>query len=259
MYLRIPNWFGRLGNNLIQVRHVIQVALYHKHNIILPPHNYFNKTRIFLFKDSNKNIYIDKEGSNFFYSFKIKKFNKECFVSNISRTKEIMQDLFKIKYQNLILKGEKDLVIHIRGGDIFNNNPPNYLPPPLKFYIDIIEKNDFINIYLVSDDKKNPCINKLIEKYPNIKFKLDNLDNDIKIILSAQNIVSSIGTFIPSLLFVTNYTKKVFYPSYSKQVKEVIVYQPEIFHSYDLTDYENKNKKWINNCNQRDLLLTYSI
>jgi hypothetical protein len=46
----ITSWLGRLGNNIHQLRNAIIVALYHKCNINLPSHPFFNKTDIILFE-----------------------------------------------------------------------------------------------------------------------------------------------------------------------------------------------------------------
>jgi hypothetical protein len=55
-----------------------------------------------------------------------------------------------------------DLYIHIRGGDIFNCKnckDKNYSQPPLCFYQKIITNFKFKNIYIISEDKRNPIIN----------------------------------------------------------------------------------------------------
>jgi hypothetical protein len=45
----INRWYGRLGNNIIQVQNVLFVALFHCHETIkIPKHPYFNKTIIHL-------------------------------------------------------------------------------------------------------------------------------------------------------------------------------------------------------------------
>ena len=44
--LKINNWRGGIGQNIIQVRNVIQIALYYNYNIILPEHMLFSTTYI---------------------------------------------------------------------------------------------------------------------------------------------------------------------------------------------------------------------
>jgi hypothetical protein len=109
----------------------------------------------------------------------------------------------------------EDLVIHIRSGDIFDKDPhPGYIMPPLSYYLDIIRINTFKNIYLLAEDRKNPCINALLELYPTIQFELQPLEKDVRLILGAVNIVASYGTMIDSLLLFSNNIKRVYRPSY---------------------------------------------
>ena len=144
-------------------------------------------------------------------------------------------------------------------GDVFSKNPPSYyLPPPLSFYVNILKSNNFDKIILLSEDKKNPIILELIKLFPNIIFELRNLDDDIKIILSARNIISSIGTFIPSLLLLSNNIENIYYPSYSPvnyfcnlnfkkiNIKEI-----------DLSNYYKKMIPWKNSKEQNNYLLNY--
>lgn len=256
MILRITKWSGRLGNNLMQLRNCILVALYYNYNITFPKHLFLTDNKVIINKDTEKKFYVDQEGSNFFYSRKIKKFDKECFVSNIEKMREIMENLFTIDYKNL---PKTDLVIHIRGGDIFSNNAhPSYIPPPLDFYKKIINKDKYENIIIVSDDNKNPCIKELIKLYPIIEFKLQRLEEDIKMILSAKNLVSSVGTFIPSLLFVTRNTETLYYPSYSIQVQEISHLKPCNLISLNFDKYREKYKIWKNSEQNRKNLINYN-
>tara|TARA_B100001123_G_scaffold444085_1_gene591939 strand:+ start:262 stop:1047 length:786 start_codon:yes stop_codon:yes gene_type:complete len=258
MILKINSWFGRLGNNLMQLRHIILVALYYKYNIEIPSHPFFNTTKIILNENTNNNIYIDNEGTNFFYAKKIKTFDKKCFNMNVEKMKELLQKIFIIDYKNINPLSENDLVIHIRGGDIFSNRPyPGYIPPPLSYYTNIIDKHKYDKIYLVNDVNNNPCINKLLQLYPNIIYnEKNNLLTDIYTIMSAKNIVYTVGTFPCSLLFLTNHTKNIYYPSYSIQVQEILYYMPYVnFYGSNLTNYKKSVGKWENTKKQNKLLL----
>jgi len=81
--------------------------------------------------------------------------------------------------------------------------------------VDIIENNNYDKIFLINDIDNNPCISLLKQKYPNIIHEKNDLTNDIIKIISTKNIVYTVGTFPCSLLFLTKYTKNIYYPSYS--------------------------------------------
>jgi len=47
MNICINNWYGRLGNNIIKVKHAL-LAIYYNFNVILPNHPYFNREYIII-------------------------------------------------------------------------------------------------------------------------------------------------------------------------------------------------------------------
>jgi hypothetical protein len=263
--LQITNWYGRLGNNIRQLINVISIGLENNYNIIIPEHKFFNKTEIIINKNNiiNKDTQIlsDTEGENFFYTNKIMKFGNDWkinFKKNFPKTINIIRDLFIIKYNDLEKLDKNSLTIHIRSGDLFDPFPHSeYIVPPLSYYINIIEQ--YVNsgeIYLLAEDRKNPVINILLKLHPKIKFKISTLEEDVKMVLRSINIVSSFGTFIPSLLLLTDYTQKVYTPSYIKN--NFTDYYINNIISIDLDDYKNKIGKWKNSPEQREILINYN-
>jgi len=242
---------------------------------ILPEHEFFNTKYIII----NNNVIINNEKItdeyNFLYWDKINNIDISLFKKNKEKVIEILKSIFIIK--NNILLDKNDLLIHIRSGDIFHgNNPhPNYIPPPLFYYVDIIKKNNFNRIYLIAQDRKNPCIEKLLQLFPKIIFKIQSLEEDIKIILGATNIVTSIGTFIPEILTFSDIYKNIYFPSYSKTDEYSVstmskdIYSP----SYslknkidgvnkffiDLSDYYILMYPWKNLTKQNNLIITYNL
>ena len=94
--------------------------------------------------------------------------------------------------------------------------------------------------------------------FPNIIFELQNLVDDIKIILGARNIISSIGTFIPSLMLLSNNIENIYHPSYSPinyfcnlNIKKVNIKK------INLDNYYKKMIPWKNSHEQNNYLLNY--
>jgi hypothetical protein len=258
-YLKITKWEGRLGNNIIQLKNAIQIALFYNYNnVIVPKHDFLSETIIKLNEKkiiNNTENYNDLEPiSDVFFSCNHLKIDKILFQQNKEETRNIIKKIFTIKssFGNL---DSSDLVIHIRSGDIFNDNPhPGYICPPLSYYINIIKNNNFLNIFLLTEDLKNPTITKLIEFYPNIIFRQQSLNEDIDIILSCKNIVLSVGSFVPSILFLSDNIKNIFMPSggfllYSSSDINVV--------TIDINNYLSLMTPWKNSIEQRDLMLMY--
>lgn len=236
--------YGRLGNNIIQLVNIIHIAIAYKHNIKINVNirklpffdlsvieKYFNKY-------NNNKIITDKK--NFFYSSRLP-FPKEIFKQNIEERNKILQKAFLINNINKL--SENDLVIHIRSGDIFSSKPhPNYAPPPLTYYTKQIDKSKYEKIHIICEDTINPVVNELLKLYKNAVYNKNTLENDIRIILGATNIIYSIGTFIPSLMLLSNNNKYLYGKDCNNELKE----------------YYKIMKPWKNTIVQRNYILTYN-
>ena len=132
---------------------------------------------------------------------------KEVFLSNVP------------KYES----NENDLYIHIRSGDIFSTYiHDNYAQPPLCFYEFIINNFHFEKIFIVSQDKQNPVIDALLNKYTTISFLHKDFSQDVSYIINAHNLVLSSSTFSLNLARLSNKLKKLFVydltPKYEKDL-----------------------------------------
>jgi hypothetical protein len=136
---------------------------------------------------------------------------------------------------------ENTAIIYLRGGDIFSTCiHPLYWSPPLIHFVNIIDSNNFTEITLVSEDKLNPVVNTLLAKYPHIKYKKNSLAEDIKIILSARNIIyGGFTTFMMMLLRLSIHKKKVY--------------------TYSDKPYIKIMRPWANSQYQRQIMLTYGF
>lgn len=256
MLLKIESWFGRLGNNIIQLKNAISVGVYYGYNVVIPKHQYFNKTFIKINKNDNKQskMFIDRQGSNFFYSNRISVFNKEAFEINQDKVKKILIELFIINSTTLEPLGKNDVVIHIRSGDIFVTPHPRYVPSPLSYYTEIIDDNKFENIYIIAENKNNPCIDKLLQLYPQIYFKMSSLHDDIKLLLKAQNIICSVGTLVPTMMYFTDNVKNIHFTSW-----DFTEYLPASLNcniiKHDCQSYKSKVSAWKNTKEQIQAML----
>lgn len=259
MNLKINNWFGRLGNNIRQVYNALVIATFYNYNIIIPKHTYFNTTYIVINDKINHHhkTIIDKH--DFFYSNKISfthTLQHSDFNTYNSTVVQYLKDIFIV--QNTLTLDPDDLVIHLRGGDIFNNNPHNgYIQPPLSFYTNIINNNTFKDIHIVSEDTTNPCVNRLLQLFPNIKFKKQSLKDDINLILGAHNVICSYGTFVPSLLLLSTNIKHVHYVNYLSL--STLFSSTISCHIYDFANYHKQMSPWKNTTSQRNLMLEYKL
>ena len=246
----------KIGNFIIMLSNAIKIALFYNYNVIIPNHPYINTTYIVINNDINLNNEKIIDPHNFFYTTKVKNIDIKLFKKNTLKTLEILKSCFALK--NEIQLGDNDLLIHIRSSDIFGDNPhPSYLTPPLSYYVNIIDKNNFNEIYLIAEDRINPCINRLLQLYPKIKFKIQSLEEDVKLILGAKNVVMGFGTFIPSLLLVSDNIKELYKPSYMNNDETDMLNKMIKVFNIELSAYKKRMTPWKNTLEQRKFMLTY--
>ena len=236
MNLQIKS-IGRCGNMLMRMKNVIQIALFYNYNIMTPKNNLL-KTKYIIFNpditEENEKI---TDTYQFFYNDKIKNINHSLWEYNIEESVKILKNLLKIKATKQDKYGDNDLIIHIRSGDIFEEayytNKKHYVKcyivPPLNYYINIIESNNFDNIYILAENKNNPQIDELLRIYPFIQYQSNSLEDDCDTILSAKNVAITTGTFAKELLEISEHIQNVWLPSYMEvnknEKRKGILYQ----------------------------------
>jgi len=253
--LIIPHWFGRLGNNIIQVQNAIHIALYHHHDKIqIPSHSFFNKTLIHFSVKTNS---LDNIQDIFYYRDRIKNIDMNCFEKNHEKVKEILGNLFVMK-KDIQEQGDNDIIIHLRSGDIFTNHPhQSYIVPPLSFFVSILEKwTTKENIIVLAEDDRNPILRELQKRYPQLQWKKQSLEMDIGILLGAKNVVESFGTFSISLFLFSQNIKKIYRPSYQISLEKEYFPNVEI-EVVDLEEYRKLMFPWKNTKEQKKIMLEY--
>lgn len=262
--LILQSWFCRLGNNILQLCRIINIAIVYKHNIIFKVgHPLFNLKLIeeYFNKYDNKVVYK----GNFFMDNKNIHY-PEVSEQDVEERNNLLKKSFLIKDINKL--DEDDLIIHIRSGDIFSTYPHRgYAPPPLSYYVKQINKIQHKKIIIISEDTKNPVVNKLLELYKNAEYKKQNLHDDIKIILGTTKIIHSVGTFVPYLLVLSDNIKVIYgfdgiffntkrEPLYNTNSDNIKI--GDILHWETIKkDYFTIMKPWKNTKAQRDYILNY--
>jgi len=180
-------------------------------NIILDNNNgLYIKNKIF-YKEYNMTIKVRNKKSK---DYVLSSLDYYFYFTTYNLKLENRFDVFKNEILNNLPKINTDineLYIHIRSGDIFFNRNPDYAPdyaqPPLCFYEKIIKENKFSKIYIISQDRGNPVIDKLINENNNIIYNQNPIEIDIALLSYAYNIVGSISSFLISIIKLNNNLK----------------------------------------------------
>ena len=207
---------------------------------------------------NNDYQYLTFLDSNFYYNtYNIRLENKFHIFK-----KEILRNLPKVK------TNKKDLYIHIRGNDIFQNDNPDYAPdyaqPPLCFYQKILNTYKYRKIFIISLGKENPVIDALLKSNKNIIYKNNSLEIDIASLAYAYNIVGSISSFLISIIKLNDNLK--YFWEYDRY--PISLGNPHLHHSfYNFTRkytiikmkpskiYKNEMIIWENSDNQLKIMI----
>jgi hypothetical protein len=251
--LIIDSWFGRLGNNILQILRAIHYGILNKHNCIkFLQHNYFIEHEIVLHNEEDKQNTIK---NNFFY---LKHFNMKDPEPYIMKKyfQTYILPVFKVKPSLNEMDNTDILHIHFRGGDIFSNNPHKaYIQPPLSYYTNITKY--YNKIKLICEDTLNPCINELM-KLDNVEYTSTTLENDLKILCTSQNLVIGFGTFGFLLYLMNTNLKNLYLPKYFVNELPQGSWGNDIkVHIIELPNYI-KVGEWRNSVEQRKMMLKYT-
>lgn len=248
--LIINKWFGKNGNNILQIIRAIHFSILNNHKIIkFNKHILFNNTEIVIFnKNLNTNIIKDE----FFYIKKYNIIDPEPYIMREYFQKYIFP-IFKIKHKNNLINSN-EIYIHLRGGDNFSNIPFNvYVQPPLSYYKNIIKK--YKNIKIISEDNKNPCINELL-KLNNVENISNTLINDLTNLCNCENLIIGFGTFGLIPYFSSVNLKNLYIPKYFVNELPNGNWGNINVHIIDLPNYI-KVGEWKNTSEQRKIMLDY--
>ena len=196
-YVAIDSWTGRFSNNLIQLSNACAVALaYGFEEVYFPTHESFSGRVILLKREQRHCLFRPPLIGTFFSFADVRRYlpirPKYWEARDITRT-----------YISPIIKGwdvsfsdefEADVLIHLRGGDVFGRAPHRrYVPAPLAYFESVIE--EYGSATIVTEDHRHPALKKLSKRLDvNIAPRRSFLQ-DLAIIGSARNICVGPGTF----------------------------------------------------------------
>jgi len=223
----INRWIGRLGNNLFQYAAARLVAKSnHLHlstewihdNIlkVMPWHNY---NRRFDRPIVNINFCGDPVDNNN---------DRVCLSGNHNNHKIIMDGYFqrsdyfnkhrdeiRIWFEPCIFKqNHEDWVINYRVSDYWHPKVRSVINPD--WHISILENNDLFtlsgatNIYVVTEDPKDPCVEYLVKK-TNATIISEGERHDFNFIRSFDNIINANGSFSWWASFIGTPKKNYFF------------------------------------------------
>lgn len=199
----------------------------------------------------SKGILIDNTQNLFFY-FK--------YLRPIFRPEVIKNEILK----NLpnVCVNPNDLYIYIRSGDIFEYYHRYYFQPPLCFYQNILNNFTFNNIYIISEKRNNPVIDKLFLQFQKVSYKINIMKYDIAYIINAYNLVGAYSTFLNYIIKYNDNLKYFWYFNFDTSIDYSIFFGFKFYHNVtkyrmNESDYYNIMRNCSNLEEQKQIMLKY--
>ena len=218
--VNISEWYGRFGNNVQQLIHAYLLSDKFDCEFFYPKHLYFKAKDWVTYASHVKKWcgipYFHVDDTLFFRT----EFEEKYFNVNIHDERRICRD--KIAKEIISIPNydipEDVIVIHVRGGDVFMENPHSgYLQPPLAYYIAIIEKEaitDLSKVWIITESgqPRNPVVD-ILEKM-GCKIFTESLAWSVVILSNAKRGVLCKSSFSKFSFFLSNKIKKLYAPDY---------------------------------------------
>lgn len=206
-------WFGRLGNNLLQLAHVLRLAQLTRSEVIAQEHEFFNQTRWDFRRRHISNCQLTVTNT-FFHS--------DCCPSMlgvrafpVQAKEDLLQAYVLPAFQTEAWRMTNTVVVHVRGGDVFGVGPPGvYLQPPIAFYQAVLSLPQYegYNIVLCAEDRLNPVIDILRRQFKTRLKIITNLQRSVAAIIGAQHLVLGHSSFSEMLSMMAPELVSVYFP-----------------------------------------------
>ena len=255
--------YGRFGNNIQQLIHAIHVAKHLRISTVNFNVPGFHINRILL----GAPRWDEPKLKHTFFKFEdLAGLHPGCktlpeleFKTVKSYAMTYLYPLLRYRpglFKDMDLDPKTTLCIHVRSGDIFHETPhQDYMPPPLDFYRKSIQSQAWENILVLYQDDKNPVVQALQKEFPTAFFSSLSLEKTISVLLEAEYIVGSIGSFVTIVLLFNTVYKEFYLPEYATKGLERMIC-PE---KRNVISVPNYVEPWENSALQRKRILEYQI
>lgn len=235
--VEIKHWYGRLGNNLIQVANAIEIAEATGATVVLPEGNKDKTGGIYEAFDLPDQIQVKKvvegkgdckashPGSKSYPYWGINHKHSgaktgRCFTQD--ERHRVMQMYIRpyLKANSVPVGDDDELVIHVRGGDLLDEESSDLdiskftqaSMPACAAYEKVINYYKFEKIRIVQSDNKNPCADLLKTRFPSKQVTVQsfNVLEDFMNLANARNLFLAFSTFSETAYSFSNTVKNVF-------------------------------------------------
>ena len=267
---------GRFGNSIAQVLNALKIA-----------RNLKSKSVLFHRFDAIDNSVIDLGDETVLRKLPLNRSCERYFPHTIWRTSAITPRvlfcdpcdesfekprtaLSKATYVGSFLGPEPiealTLTIHVRGGDVFSDNPEElYGQPPWAFYQRVLESQKWNRVIMVTEDEANPVVTRITDwcvlRGTPLRRTGDSFTSAIEAISQGTHLVGGTGTFLGAIIYLSGGTRVLYQfevdgsPFICHKQVSVLTVRDEAGEYVESIMRGN----WKNTPVQRDLMISYPL
>lgn len=212
----VGGWVGNLGNHLLQLSQAIFLAERYK-GVCTFAEEAFLENKTFDFSSGEPiegTLWENFWEPNVKFTQDGKDYANELHQQRPRILKTYILPIFK-PYKKTKLA--YDLVINIRGGDVFDDKSyPQYVQAPFNYFVAVLEKEKPHTVLVVAHDECNPVVQLLRTSKYNIDIVSDGSPSaDANLVLNAKKLViGGVSTWHHVLSQMSPNLEKVYYPEF---------------------------------------------
>ena len=267
-HLRLTQWL-KFGNSVEQLHHLFYLAkTYNVNQIVLPPSKVFQARALGEFNlttagsDDSATLGLGLTGLFYYLEpFCLRRPTESLLESAQRYVRPLLSGVLQ-ETDSRVKKG--DLVLHFRSGDVFRHPVAHYGQPPLAYYLAAVERERPDRVWLVFEDRANPCIEAAdawLRKHDiEVAIQSGSLVEDLRVLLSARRLVIGQGTFGSSVAMLSTHLSRL-YTFKSEPWDDLHLPGVEVVQGIDAVGGYTRallSQNWTASPEQCELMLSYS-
>ena len=218
----IPYWYGRFGNNVLQIANALVLADVFDGSV----HSPLSHDQIHSFTTSNfyGNCVIDKffssdTGIHLIEDTELNSRDRDIWSKKLKNyIQYVLKEKLKFSIEGPIIS-ENTLVIHLRGEDIFTSNQVTYTQCPLSHILKVSEKYE--KVIVVFQDRMNPIVS-VLEKLPKFQMQSSSIESDFSTLYRASHLLLGGCSSFSEIASIESTHKKLIYTSDANRFNQII-------------------------------------
>lgn len=228
LLLRLKPWYGRLGNNLVSLAHVLHLGRETRSEVIITPHPYFKQTE-WDFREASRisaeveltfigtgNIGRQIAITDDFYHEVEMPLRLANWSFTTSKQRRVLVEQVLPAFRIVPRHVRDSIVIHVRAGDVFTHTVihPYYGQPPFAFYKTVLQLPELaaLQIFVVVEDYSKPVVALIEQEYKGRVQIITDLEQGVATILGSRHLVLARSTFSENLGKMAPSVQNLYFP-----------------------------------------------